>query len=299
MPMKPIDPTRVAPMSSPATPISAIGRPLLSYKDPSFIDSDAARPIRILAEYLQPLHAFERENIRDTVVFFGSARIQSSGPLGRYYDAARETARLVTEWSLALPCDARRYVVCTGGGPGIMEAANRGAYDAGGRTIGLNIGLPHEQMPNPYITRELSFEFHYFFIRKLWFASLARALIVFPGGFGTLDELLEILTLAQTGKLERRIPVVLYGSDYWNEVINFPALVKHGTISAADLELFEFADDPGTAFARLQRGILEAEREEKVNTPALAPTQEATDAPEDEDRDEEAPAFAHAHTSEK
>ena len=288
--MKPIDPARVAPTISSATPTPAVGRASLAYKDAKFIDSDEARPLRILAEYLQPLHAFERENIRDTVVFFGSARIDSSGPLGRYYDAARETARLVTEWSLALPSYARRYVVCTGGGPGIMEAANRGAYDAGGRTIGLNIGLPHEQMPNPYITDELSFEFHYFFMRKLWFASLARALIVFPGGFGTLDELCEILTLAQTGKLARRIPVVLYGSDYWNEVINFDALVRHGTISAADVDLFEFADDPATAFARLQRGILEAERKEKLETP---PRIEAADAGTG---NEGAPDFAHSHT---
>ena len=293
MPMKPIDPTRVAPTISSAEGTSADGRASLAYKDARFIDSDEARPLRILAEYLQPLHAFERENVRDTVVFFGSARIGPSGPLGRYYEAARETARLVTEWSLALPSNARRYVVCTGGGPGIMEAANRGAYEAGGRTIGLNIGLPHEQVPNPYITRELSFEFHYFFMRKLWFASLARALIVFPGGFGTLDELCEILTLAQTGKLARRIPVVLYGSDYWNEVINFPALVKHGTISATDLELFTFTDDPQHAFELLQRGILEAEREEKLET---LPRIDALEESEHQNRDECAPNFAHSHT---
>jgi hypothetical protein len=145
--------------------------------------------------------------------------------------------------------------VCTGGGAGIMEAANRGASEAGGRTIGLNIGLPHEQRPNPYITRELTFEFHYFFMRKLWFAHLARALVVFPGGFGTLDELTEILTLVQTRKIDRPIPVVLYGSSYWNEIINFDALVRHGMVNREDLALFEFADDPAVALGLLQAGI--------------------------------------------
>jgi uncharacterized protein (TIGR00730 family) len=193
--------------------------------------------------------------------------LASEGPLGHYYDAARELARLVTTWSKNLPSHARRYVVCTGGGGGIMEAANRGASEAGGKTIGLNIGLPHEQQPNAYLTRELTFEFHYFFMRKLWFAHLARALVVFPGGFGTLDELTEILTLMQTRKFGRRIPVVLYGSSYWNEIINFNALVRHGMIDREDLSLFQFADDPATALGLLQKGIA-AELEEK--TPAIA-----------------------------
>ena len=219
------------------------------------MEGDDARPLRILAEYIAPMGAFKREGISDTIVFFGSARIRSDGPLGRYYDAARELARLVTMWSKALPSHAHRYVVCTGGGPGIMEAANRGASDAGGLTVGLNIGLPHEQRPNPYITHALSFEFHYFFMRKLWFALLARALVVFPGGFGTLDEMFEVLTLMQTQKIDRRIPVILYGSEYWKEVVNFEALVKHGTIDRADLELFRFADDPAEALALLQAGI--------------------------------------------
>jgi uncharacterized protein (TIGR00730 family) len=161
-------------------------------------------------------------------VFFGSARISPDGPLGRYYQEARELARLVTTWSKSLPSHSHRYIVCTGGGGGIMEAANRGASEAGGKTIGLNIGLPHEQRPNPYITRELCFEFHYFFMRKLWFAHLARALVVFPGGFGTLDELTEVLTLAQTGKLERRVPVLLYGSSYFEHW-----LAGEGTTSPA------------------------------------------------------------------
>ena len=239
----------------------------VAYKDEEFIDSDDARPLRILAEYLAPMHAFHRERICDTIVFFGSARLAHDGPLGSYYEAARELARLVTAWSKNLPSHAHRYVVCTGGGGGIMEAANRGASEAGGKTIGLNIGLPHEQRPNPYITRELSFEFHYFFMRKLWFALPARAMVVFPGGFGTLDEMLEILTLMQTRKIDRRIPVVLYGSSYWNEIINFEALVRHGMIDREDLALFRFADDPASALKLLQSGIA-AELEEAM--PAIA-----------------------------
>ncbi len=239
----------------------------VAYKNEAFMDSDDARPIRILAEYLEPLHAFHRERISDTIVFFGSARLAPDGPLGKYYDAARELARLVTVWSKNLPSHAIRYVVCTGGGPGIMEAANRGASDAGGKTIGLNIGLSHEQGPNPYITRELSFEFHYFFMRKLWFASLARALVVFPGGFGTLDEMTEILTLMQTRKIDRHIPIVLYGSSYWKEIINFDALVRHGMIDAEDLDLFRYADDPATALGLLQAGIAAGLEEA---TPAMA-----------------------------
>ena len=241
----------------------------LAYKDEAFIDSDEARPLRILAEYLEPLAVFRREHVHDTIVFFGSARLAPDGPLGRYYEEARELARLVTEWSKSLPSHARRYIVCSGGGGGIMEAANRGASEAGGRTIGLNIGLPHEQRPNAYITRELSFEFHYFFMRKLWFAHLARALVIFPGGFGTLDELAEILTLQQTRKLPRPIPVLLYGSRYWKEIINFDALVRHGMISSQDLELFRYADDPAAAFGLLQAALT---AEPEATTPAFAPS---------------------------
>ena len=239
----------------------------VAYKNEKFLDSDDARALRILAEYLEPLRTFHREHICDTIVFFGSARAASAGPLAHYYDAARELARLVTIWSKSLASHAHRYVVCTGGGAGIMEAANRGAFEAGGKTIGLNIGLPHEQQPNPYITHALTFEFRYFFMRKLWFAHLARALVVFPGGFGTLDELTEILTLMQTKKLDRQIPVVLYGSSYWNEIINFDALVRHGMISRDDLALFQFADDPAAALGLLQAGIA-ADLEEA--TPAIA-----------------------------
>ena len=236
----------------------------LAYKDEAFLDGDAARPIRILAEYLAPLESFRREHIQDTIVFFGSARLSQDGPLGRYYEEARELSRLVTAWSKSLPTHTHRYIVCSGGGGGIMEAANRGASEAGGKTIGLNIGLPREQRPNPYITRELSFEFHYFFMRKLWFAHLARALVVFPGGFGTLDELFEILTLAQTRKLERQVPVVLYGSSYWNEVVNFEALVRHGMIDPGDLGLFQHADDPRTALGILQAKLAPGEEGKAV-----------------------------------
>jgi len=235
--------------------------PELAYQDQAFLASEDGRPMRILAEYLEPLQRFRRANIRDTIVFFGSARLPSAGPLGRYYQEARELARLLTLWSKSLPSHAHRYVICSGGGGGIMEAANRGAADAGGRTIGLNISLPREQRPNAYVTHELLFEFRYFFMRKLWFAHLARALVVFPGGFGTLDELTEILTLAQTGKLERQIPVILYGTRYWNEVLNFEALVRHGMIDRKDLELFHYADDPAIACSLLQN-LLPAEPEQ-------------------------------------
>jgi len=228
--------------------------PTVAYRNLAFMDSDDARPLRILAEYLSPLHAFEQQGVRDTIVFFGSARIVPGGPFGRYYDEARELARQLTEWSMSTEGHEHDRIVCSGGGPGIMEAANRGARDAGGRSIGLNIGLPQEQRPNPYITPGLSFEFHYFFMRKLWFAHLARALVVFPGGFGTLDEMTEILTLQQTGKLDQRILILLYGAAYWKEIINFDALVKHGMIGADDLSLFKFVDDPTSALSLIKAG---------------------------------------------
>jgi uncharacterized protein (TIGR00730 family) len=226
--------------------------PELAYNDQAFLASDEGRPVRILAEYLEPMRRFRIANISDTIVFFGSARVRADGPMGRYYHEARELARLLTVWSQSLQSSAHRYVVCSGGGGGIMEAANRGAADAGGRTIGLNISLPHEQRPNPYLSPQLTFEFHYFFMRKLWFAHLARAMIAFPGGFGTLDELTEILTLAQTRKLGRPIPVILYGRQFWSEIVNFDALVRHGMIASEDIRLFEFADDPATALRILQ-----------------------------------------------
>jgi uncharacterized protein (TIGR00730 family) len=253
-----------------------------AYADPEFINSPDARSIRILAEYLGPLRQFRREKIIDTIVFFGSARAitrdqaekeyrelrqsSDSNPAGldaarlrvqlaRYYEEAVELARLITEWSLSLDERLGRFVICSGGGPGIMEAANRGARLAGGKTIGLNIGLPFEQRPNPFITEGLSFEFHYFFMRKRWFVYLAKALIVFPGGFGTMDELMEVLTLLQTGKINKEMVVLLYGSSFWKQVLNVKALVRWGTIDKKDLELFTFADSPPQAFQIVKAGL--------------------------------------------
>ena len=249
-----------------APPLEA-GRDPLAYRDAEFLDSDEGRPLRILSEYLRPLSVFRRRRVHDTIVFFGSARIVEDGPLAEYYHAARELARLVTEWSTGLASPSHRYLVCTGGGPGIMEAANRGAGDAGGRTIGLNIGLPHER-PNPYITAGLSFEFRYFFMRKLWFAYLARAVVVFPGGFGTLDELFELLTLSQTGKLDPAVSILLYGTDYWREIVDFDALSRRGMIAAEDLRLLRFVDSPAAGLEALRRHL----RPDEAGTapPALA-----------------------------
>ena len=236
-------------------------QPQLAYEEPSFLESDAARPLRILAEYLEPLERFKRAGVHATIVFFGSARLRPDGPLGHYYQHARELSGLITRWSASLPEHTHRYVVCSGGGGGIMEAANRGATEAGGKTVGLNISLPREQHPNGYLSSELTFEFHYFFMRKLWFAHLARALIAFPGGLGTLDELTEFLTLAQTRKLARDIPVILFGPEYWNEIIDFNALARHGVIDVEDLKLFEFAETPEAALEILKRRLSPEPRE--------------------------------------
>jgi uncharacterized protein (TIGR00730 family) len=227
----------------------------VAYLNQEFLNSPDARVIRIVSEYLEPLSHFRREKIRDTVVFFGSARLRENGPMAKYYDDARTLARLLTEWSVQFTNSTYRFVVCSGGGPGIMEAANRGACDAGGKTVGLNIGLPFEQFPNPYITPELSFEFDYFFMRKFWFAYLAKAMVVFPGGFGTLDEMMELLTLSQTQKLAKKISILLYGSQYWKEIVNFDALVKYEMIAPEDLNLFQYADDPQTAFEILTTNL--------------------------------------------
>jgi uncharacterized protein (TIGR00730 family) len=245
-------------------------RPPLAYKNEEFLKGPDSRPLRIVSEYLEPLSHFRRQRVRDTVVFFGSARIREDGPLGQYYRDARTLAAMVTGWAKTFRERTYRFVVCSGGGPGIMEAANRGAMDARGKTIGLNIGLPFEQFPNPYITHELNFEFHYFFMRKFWFAYLSKALVVFPGGFGTMDELFEILTLCQTKKLAKKMTIVLYGTAFWKEIINFDALVKYGTISAADLELFHFADTPEAAMEILRTSLTENAGAAEGEVPAIS-----------------------------
>jgi len=237
----------------------------------SFFESDEGRPLRILAEYLEPLHRFRREGIRDTVVFFGSARLREDGPLGHYYQDARELARRLAAWSNEQP-ECCRFTICSGGGGGIMEAANRGAIEGGGKTIGLNIGLPAEQRPNPYISKGLSLEFHYFFMRKLWFAHLSRALVVFPGGFGTLNELMEIMTLAQTRKLDRQIFILLYGSAYWRELLNLDLLMRHDMIAAEDCDLVHFADTPSEAFALLEPALRETSA---LPSPSFAKSRDA------------------------
>jgi uncharacterized protein (TIGR00730 family) len=252
---------------SPAEPAlpDSLPRAPLAYRNDAFLDSPDGRLLRIVSEYQEPLARFRRERIEDTVVFFGSARFRSheeiaAGAKGNdetaaYYDSARRLARLVAEWSKGLPGPRHRFVITSGGGPGIMEAANRGAWEAGAKTIGLNIKLSHEQEPNRFITPALNFEFHYFFMRKYWFAYLAKALVVFPGGFGTLDEMFELLTLAQTNKLAKRIAVILYGSSYWKSALNFDFLVQQGAIAAADLSLFQYADSAEQAFELLRTGL--------------------------------------------
>jgi uncharacterized protein (TIGR00730 family) len=216
-----------------------------AYRNQEFINSKDARALRILAEYLEPRSRFDKHGVEDTIVFFGSARFEEGN---RWYDAARELAFRLTGWTKALDTEKQRFVVCTGAGPGIMEAANRGASEAKGISIGLGIDLPHEQSDNLYLTRELGFHFHYFFMRKFWFAYLAKALVIFPGGFGTLDEMFETLTLVQTKKMRKPLPIVLFGDEYWKEVINFDALVKHGTINAADVDLMYRTDSVDEAY---------------------------------------------------
>ena len=217
-----------------------------AYRNEEFINSRNARALRILAEYLEPKARFDEHSIEDTVVFFGSARFREGN---RWYEAARALAFRLTQWSKALaPETHRRFVICSGGGPGIMEAASRGASEARGLSVGLGISIPIEQSDNAYLTRELGFHFHYFFMRKFWFAYLAKAVIVFPGGFGTLDELMEVVTLVQTRKMKKPMPVVLFGGDYWNEVINFDALVRHGTIDAEDLRIMHRTDSVDEAY---------------------------------------------------
>ena len=233
-------------------------RRIAAYKNEEFLSSRNARALRILAEYLEPKSRFEEHGIEDTIVFFGSARLQEGN---RWYEAARQLAYRLTRWSKELPQSAHRFVVCTGGGPGIMEAASRGASEAKGLSIGLGISLPHEQHDNAYLTRELGFHFHYFFMRKFWFAYLAKAVIVFPGGFGTLDELMEVVTLVQTRKMKKPMPIVLFGNEYWDDVLNLEAMVQHGTVSAEDLKIMHRTESVDDAFdwvsARLLKHALE------------------------------------------
>jgi len=230
-------------------------KPVKSYRDPEFMGSKEARALRILAEYLEPSSRFAAEGVEDTIVFFGSARVKEGSA---WYEAARVLAFRLTQWSKGLDAAAqRRFVVCTGGGPGIMEAANRGASEARGRNVGLTISLPREEAVNPHVTRELSFHFHYFFMRKFWLAYLAKAVIVFPGGYGTLDELFEVLTLVQTRRMTKPMPIVLFGTGYWREVINFDALVRHGTINAADVDLVHRTDSVDDAYDWIVRQLTE------------------------------------------
>src|SRR5262252_2579052 len=274
------NPARLKPQHAPKAP----------HEDPVFLESTPARPLRILAEYINPLAQLKREGIGDTIVLFGSARIhsredaltrlnhlkklkagksakaqeshrqalrsaKSALEMSRYYEEARALSHKITTWAMSLGPRPRRFVICSGGGPGIMEAANRGAYEAGGKSIGLSIELPHEQFANPYISPELSFNFHYFFMRKLWFAQIAKALIVFPGGFGTLDELWEMMTLAQTGKMPKHTLILIYGRKYWEEVLKLKNMVRWGTISQEDFDNLQYADGVDEAFEKIRRGL--------------------------------------------
>jgi uncharacterized protein (TIGR00730 family) len=251
-----------------------------AYLNSRFLQSRDARALRILAEYLEPLSRFQRQRVQDTIVFMGSARLKSREAalaavaeaektgialasaraaleLSEYYEAARSLAHRLTEWSKNLADEDRRFVICTGGGPGIMEAANRGASEAKGYNVGLTISIPNEQFDNPYISRELNFNFHYFFMRKFWFIYLAKAVVLFPGGFGTLDELFEILTLVQTRKMRKRVPIILFGEKFWNEIINFDALIRYGTISPEDVDLFHVTDSIDDAYTLITRELIE------------------------------------------
>ena len=251
-----------------------------AYRDIDFLTSPDARTLRILAEYMEPAARFHREGIGSIIAFFGSARalpqmeadaaleearqqgvdgeelgrLERACKLARYYEDARTLARDLTEWSREIGDENEAFVLCSGGGPGMMEACNRGAAEAGGRSVGLNISLPMEQHPNPYITDELNLEFHYFFMRKLWFVQLARGMVVFPGGFGTLDEMAEVLTLTQTGR-SQPMPIVLYGNEFWDDVLDLEALLRWGTISPEDLDLIHRADTPAQALAYIKEHL--------------------------------------------
>ncbi|GIK20843.1 MAG: TIGR00730 family Rossman fold protein [Ignavibacteriota bacterium] len=283
--------------------MAKISKSLKAYQNSDFLSSADGRTLRLIAEYLEPQARFKKHKIMDTIVFFGSARLKSkkealadfnkiknanpkstpnfakelrkaqhSLEMSRYYEDAVELSKRLTEWSMNLETNANRFIVCTGGGPGIMEAANKGAKKAGGYSVGLNISIPFEQFVNRYVTKELSFEFHYFFMRKFWFAYLSKAFIVFPGGFGTFDELFEILTLVQTEKIRKKLAVVIYDEKYWKSVVNFNALIENGLINEADLKLFHFCNDIDTAFKivreHLEKNFLK-EKEPAVIEPRI------------------------------
>jgi len=257
-----------------------------AYNNLKFLNSPDARTIRILSEYLEPFSRFHRHAINSFIVFFGSARSRdlettkreivktASLPefeeanwkklrLAEYYEDAVLLAKKLTEWSMDRKTGKQSHVICSGGGPGMMEAANKGAYLAGGKSVGLNISLPHEQIPNPYITEELQLEFHYFFIRKFWFAYFAKALVIFPGGYGTMDELMEVMTLLHTKKIDEKLPVVIYGMDYWNEIIDFQSMVRWGTIDENDLSLLYFSDSVEDAYSYLIKHLDKTKRNKK------------------------------------
>lgn len=274
-----------------------------AYHNEDFLASSDGRTLRLLAEYLEPQARFKKHKIMDTIVFFGSARLKSrrdalaefnkiknTNPksinnfaqelrkaqrhleMSRYYEDAVELSKRLTEWSLNLETSANRFIICTGGGPGIMEAANKGAKKAGGYSVGLNISIPFEQFVNNYVTKELSFEFHYFFMRKFWFAYLSKAFVVFPGGFGTFDELFEILTLVQTEKIRKKLAVIIYDEKYWKSVVNFNALIENGVINESDLKLFHFCNDVDSAFKivkeHLEKNFLR-EKEPEIIEPRI------------------------------
>lgn len=238
-------------------------KPHKAYRNQDFLNSHEARPIRVQCELVEPEKRFLDEGVENTIVFFGSARCPAlenatdelSTRRAEAYEAARELARRLTLWSDELPDQKKRLVVCSGGGPGIMEAANRGACEAGGKSVALGISLPFEQGVNEYATPELSFEFHYFFVRKFYFLYHAKALVVFPGGFGTMDELFESLTLIQTQKLDKKLPIVLYDKEFWDSIITFDQFVRWGVISPKDLDLFSYANDVDSAFAQVTEGL--------------------------------------------